>query len=382
MKKNIKFKSIKIIDSGKAIKCILKDGSTIRYHADWLRDNALDSQTRDTNNGQRLINPSDFVNNTHIQSVSLNNLGKNIALVFAPDQKKINFSSSWLLENTYDKKRNDTSGLLNANLKLWNKNFLKKIPLIDYQTAKSNKKKFLNWLLLLNTHGFAKMKGGKIESGALVEVANLFGYIRETNYGKFFNVRSKINAINLAYTNLGLSPHTDNPYRDPVPTMQILYCLENSVKGGDSIVIDGFYAARLLKKQNAQFFNLLTKYPANFEFKEKNRVHLKSNRPLIELSSSKEIVKISFNNRSMAPITDVPYKEMNDYYKAYVLFSKIINNPEMAVKFKLNPGECFVVDNTRVLHARTAYSGKGSRWLQGCYVDKDGLLSTISTIKK
>jgi gamma-butyrobetaine dioxygenase len=52
----------------------------------------------------------------------------------------------------------------------------------------------------------------------------------------------------------------------------------------------------------------------------------------------------------------------------------------LAVNFKLNPGECFITDNTRVLHARTAYSGTGTRWLQGCYVDKDGLLSTISTM--
>ncbi|SVD73976.1 uncharacterized protein METZ01_LOCUS426830, partial [marine metagenome] len=61
-------------------------------------------------------------------------------------------------------------------------------------------------------------------------------------------------------------------------------------------------------------------------------------------------------------------------------FSNIINDPTMAVKFKLSPGECFVVDNTRVLHSRTAYSSAGTRWLQGCYVDKDGLLSTISKL--
>ena len=51
----------------------------------------------------------------------------------------------------------------------------------------------------------------------------------------------------------------------------------------------------------------------------------------------------------------------------------------MAIKFKLKPGDCFIVDNTRVLHARTAYSGTGSRLLQGCYADKDELLSKIST---
>jgi gamma-butyrobetaine dioxygenase len=71
---------------------------------------------------------------------------------------------------------------------------------------------------------------------------------------------------------------------------------------------------------------------------------------------------------------------MLNYYKAYRKFSNIINDPKMAINFRLNPGDCFIVDNTRVLHARTAYLGHGSRWLQGCYADKDGLLSTISIL--
>ena len=73
-------------------------------------------------------------------------------------------------------------------------------------------------------------------------------------------------------------------------------------------------------------------------------------------------------------------KDMADYYKAYRKFSNIIDDPKMTISFKLNPGDCFIVDNTRVLHARTAYSGHGSRWLQGCYADKDALLSMISTL--
>ena len=53
----------------------------------------------------------------------------------------------------------------------------------------------------------------------------------------------------------------------------------------------------------------------------------------------------------------------------------------MADCFKLEPGESFIVDNTRVLHARKAYSGTGSRWLQGCYADKDGLLSALAALE-
>jgi len=224
------------------------------------------------------------------------------------------------------------------------------------------------------------MTGCEKKSGTVVKIAKLFGYVRETNYGKWFDVKSKTSAVNLAYTNLALKAHTDNPYRNPVPTMQILHCLKSSIKGGDSKVVDGFKAALRLKKENNNYFNLLSKYCSRFEFKGKKNVHLKSRFPMIALSPDNELLAIHFNNRSIAPITDVPYNDMPNYYKAYRKFSSIIDDPAMAITFKLNPGECFILDNTRVLHARTAYSGTGSRWLQGCYVDKDGLLSTISTL--
>jgi gamma-butyrobetaine dioxygenase len=373
------FKSIKIIDSGKAIILSRKDGSRLRYHATWLRDNANDPKTRDKNNGQRLISVSDIPVNSYVKSASLDKKGKNITLNFLPKKKQIRFSASWLEKNVYDKKQNNSKVWIHPDLKTWSKATLKRVPIISYKSAKSDKKLLLKWLKSLHSYGFAKMTGCEKKSGTVVKIAKLFGYIRETNYGKWFDVKSKLNAVNLAYTNLGLQAHTDNPYRNPVPTMQILHCLKSSTRGGDSKVIDGFKAALRLKKENKNYFNLLSKYCSRFEFKKKN-VHLKSRFPMIELSPDNELRAVHFNNRSIAPITDVPYNDMADYYKAYRKFSSIIDDPDMAITFKLIPGECFILDNTRVLHARTAYSGTGSRWLQGCYADKDGLLSTISTL--
>ena len=73
---------------------------------------------------------------------------------------------------------------------------------------------------------------------------------------------------------------------------------------------------------------------------------------------------------------------MANYYAAYRRFGEIIDDPAMAVSFKLEPGESFIVDNTRVLHARKGYAATtGSRWLQGCYADKDGLLSTLAVLE-
>ena len=69
------------------------------------------------------------------------------------------------------------------------------------------------------------------------------------------------------------------------------------------------------------------------------------------------------------------------YYDAYRRLGEIIDDEAMEVTFRLNPGEAFVVDNTRILHARKGYSGEGTRWLQGCYADKDGLRSTYDAMR-
>ena len=373
------FKSVKVINSGKAILLSRKNGTAIRYHSTWLRDNALDSETRDKKNGQRLISISDIPAKTYIKSASLNKSGKEVIIIFLPKKKQVKFSSNWLLNNAYDNNKKNSKVWTDANLKIWSKSTLKNIPVINYKTAKSNKKLLIKWLKSLYSLGFAKITGSEKKSGTVIKIAKLFGYVRETNYGKWFDVKSKTNAINLAYTNLGLQAHTDNPYRNPVPTIQILHCIKNSTKGGDTKVVDGFNAALRLKRENNKYFDLLSKYCSQFEFKGKKNVHLKSRFPMINLSPDGELTAIHFNNRSIGPIRNVPYRDMLNYYKAYRKFSKIIDDDKMAISFKLKPGDSFIVDNTRVLHARTAYSGTGTRWLQGCYADKDGLLSTILT---
>ena len=85
------FKSIKVIDSGRSIILQRSDGNSVRYHSTWLRDNALDSKTRDVNNKQRLITLSDIPINTYIETATLDKAGKNIFLTFLPEKKMFHF---------------------------------------------------------------------------------------------------------------------------------------------------------------------------------------------------------------------------------------------------------------------------------------------------
>ena len=150
------FKSIKITDSGKAIVLQRGDGSEVRYHSTWLRDNALDPKTRDANNGQRLITLSDIPIKTYIESATLDEAGKNIFLTFLPETKKVSFSASWLEEHAYDMKRSNTKGWIASDLKTWGKDISKIIPNIDYKSAKSDKTLLLQWLKLLYRYGLLK----------------------------------------------------------------------------------------------------------------------------------------------------------------------------------------------------------------------------------
>ena len=368
---------VAILDDGAALKLVWPDGTTHRFHAIWLRDNALDPETRDPGNGQRLTTLGDIPPATRISGVRVQE--GELSVTFEPENKSVVFPENWLRTHAYDRQYSSQYAALPGGAATWDDTL--EVPCADMSHVRSDSQALADWLSAVRRYGFAKLTGGATNSGALLDVVDLFGYVRETNYGKWFEVRSEINPTNLAFTGLGLQAHTDNPYRDPVPTLQILYCLENSADGGDSMVVDGFAAALRLRTEDPRGFDLLANHCARFEYAGSSGVHLAARRPMIELAPDGEMRAIRFNNRSAAPITDVPYDDMPAYYAAYRRLGEIIDDPKMAVSFKLEPGESFIVDNTRVLHARKGYSGSGTRWLQGCYADKDGLLSTLSALE-
>jgi len=150
------FKSVKVINSGKAIILSRKDGSSLRYHSTWLRDNANDPKTRDKNNGQRLISISDIPVHTYIKSASLDKKGKNITLNFLPKKKQVKFSVSWLESHAYDKRQYYSKVWIHPDLKTWSKATLKRVPIISYKSAKSDKKLLLKWLNLFTVMGLQK----------------------------------------------------------------------------------------------------------------------------------------------------------------------------------------------------------------------------------
>ncbi len=370
---------IEVLDEGAVLSLMTEDAQRLRFHAIWLRDNAWDAQTRSPSNGQRLIALRDIPAATRIGSAQLD--GDKVQILFQPENKSVSYQVDWLVNNAYDRKTEIAPGWTPSEIETWGADFSGQEPSASYGDVHDNPDALRDWLAGIARYGFGRLTDGPVEELALMKVVDLFGHVRETNYGRNFEVRTEVNPSNLAYTGLGLQAHTDNPYRDPVPTIQVLYCLESSAAGGDNMVVDGFAAAQRLRRENSGWFDLLTRYCARFEYAGSKGVVLRSRRPMIELSPDGQLTAVRFNNRSAAALTDVPFEHMDDYYAAYRRLGEIIDDPSMEVTFRLDPGECFIVDNTRVLHARKTYSGTGSRWLQGCYADLDGLHSTLASLQ-
>jgi len=115
------------------------------------------------------------------------------------------------------------------------------------------------------THGYVLLTDVPAEKDAIIEVASKFGHIRTTNFGQYFEVYSKKDANDLAYSSAPLDPHTDNHYRQPVPGIQLLHSLINDAgEGGRSTLVDGFAVCEKLRGELEEYFKLLSTVPTYF----------------------------------------------------------------------------------------------------------------------
>ena len=173
--------------------------------------------------------------------------------------------------------------------------------------------------------------------------------------------------------------HTDNPYRDPVPGLQLLHCLVNESDGGDNQLVDGFAVAEKIRQKNPKAFSLLATQPVQFRYLDKDSADLEATSPLIETNSYGEVTALRYNSRSAQTFT-FSHEIMADYYDAYRLLGELLHEPEAHIEFRLTPGQLMIFDNQRVLHGRSSYE-EGTRHLQGCYADKDSLHSLIRVLE-
>lgn len=231
----------------------------------------------------------------------------------------------------------------------------------------------------LLTHGLAIIRNLSTEPECILEVARRFGYLRETNFGRLFEVYSRPGSNDLAYRPVPLGAHTDNPYREPVPGVQLLHCLVNETTGGWSTLVDSLSVAEALQEEDPEGLRLLASTPVRFRFIDANE-ELIERRPIVQRDVSGRMTGVHYSPRlDYLPLLDSTTTRR--FQRARRRLSELFADPRFELRFPLRAGELMMFNNSRVLHGRTAYDpNEGRRHLQGCYIDLDGPRSLYRTL--
>jgi alpha-ketoglutarate-dependent taurine dioxygenase len=351
------------------------DGTESEFASLWLRDNLRED--RDPHSGQRLKDIADLPEDPKIRSAVAHD--GTVDLEWEVESRTASFDLQWLFAHAPNRSPRRPEFTPKRWLEGAGLDAARNFAWATFSEAQTQRPLRGRWLTQLLQDGIAFLSGVPSNEGGILDAASLVGRVSETNYGLVYDVRSVPQPENLAYSDLGLGLHTDNPYREPVPGFQVLHALIASPDGGESLFGDGFAIAEHLRATAPDAFAVLTQTPVPFLYRSKD-AELYAERPLIQLSCSGEVSAVHYNNRSIAPLR-LTARDAPRFYSAYRRFAVLLRDSNFHLQLRLRDGDLVVFDNQRILHGRTAFSSaKHPRHLRGCYLTRDSVYSQAALL--
>ncbi|ODQ65581.1 putative gamma-butyrobetaine hydroxylase [Nadsonia fulvescens var. elongata DSM 6958] len=388
------------------------DGVTSAYDNIWLRDTCQCPEDYHPLTKQRLLNTFAIPRDIQAKNVTFNDQS---VLIVWPDDHESQFTVSWLRQHSYAPQLDQVKPAKTVGVQMhWDvaklKSNLPEITFDEIMTADGSVgSSVASWTRLIHQYGCCFIDGvpfgstdspednavGESATQALVE---RLAYIRPTHYGGFWAFTADLAKNDTAYTNLDLGSHTDGTYWSDPPGLQLFHLLHHShgknasseninaqsELGGETRLVDGFYAAGLLRQESPQAYNVLSRVgiPAHSAGEDGVCIVPSYPRPVFEHHPvSGELVQVRWNNddRSVmdnwGQITDANKGEVGvvEFYDAIRAWYEILTRPEVEYIVKLVPGRALIFDNWRVLHGRKAFTG--SRRMCGAYINRDDYFS-------
>jgi len=195
--------------------------------------------------------------------------------------------------------------------------------------------------------------------------------LQVSNNLKTDNTTNK-NIDQLGYTNASVYPHTDQPFIENPPGLQMLHCITPADQGGENSLVDAKQAVMYLKSIDPHAYNLLTTVPVKFHRKQKNFESV-TKYPLIQMVGE-DFQQIRYSYFTYAPFS-VPFEWMEDWYRAYNTFAKIVRDRNFQYFFRLNSGDYLLYNNFTMLHARETFYG--NRHVRGIYYDHKAVFQKL-----
>ncbi|GAB2802302.1 gamma-butyrobetaine dioxygenase [Halomonas shantousis] len=360
------------VATGARVTLYWDDDSVAHFPLMWLRDHCACAECRHPLTRERLFVPLDDIEATPRAILITGGL----QLDWAGGHQS-RFDATWLHQRRPEGAGSASASSLPAR-QPWQENFWpRRVPHADFIAGEGER----IWLEALLRDGLVLLEDGPLEEEEVSRLAGRIGPMRATNFGARFDVRSKPNPNNAAYTPIELALHTDLPnWRQP-PDIQLLYCLQNEAAGGESTFADGFAVAEALRQEAPEAFRILAETPIDFRFQDEEH-DIVVRAPIIQLDANGRPLEIRFNNWIRDTLR-LPLQEVDAWYTAYRRFWQLLHAPRHLIEFALAPGQMIAFDNRRVLHGRRAFDpNTGKRHLQGTYLDLDLLESRLRVLAR
>lgn len=244
-----------------------------------------------------------------------------------------------------------------------------------------------DWLQHLAVHGVAFISGApSADETVCRQLADRVAFIRPTHYGHEFHVRNKPDTHNVAYLSTPLQMHTDLPYYEYAPGVNLLHCVEqaHAPDGAFNLLADGLTVAERLRREWPQHYERLTRIEVDWLDVGVDggfRFHTRFRAPVICLDG--DGVTVRRINHSV-PQRDSRFTcaadEVDGWYRAQAKFVELIYGE--AVRFKTRPGDILTFDNARLVHGRTGYEDVAGnvRHVVGAYLDWDEIHSRLRVL--
>jgi alpha-ketoglutarate-dependent taurine dioxygenase len=308
-----------------------------------------------------MLDPADISPEISCTSAQIEN-GNLVAEFDGPTRHSTHISLEWLRQHAYPASPLPCppSPSVSASTILW-----------DGQTTSEL---CASLLPLLKEHGCVIVRRPKeqteeaccAETEQLISCLHDLGLVlRGSHFGRLEDLRTdnstNQNTDQLGYTDAAVDLHTDQPFIEHPPQFQLLQCIRCATSGGSNYIADSWAVSAYIQATHSRYHHLLTTVPVTFH---RRQAAFES----IHVSPILQGKQIRYSYFTIAPFK-MHFAEMAEWYDAYSYLSRCLRNPDFQFKFLLQPGDFVLYNNHRMVHARSAFSGR--RWMRGVYFDAD-----------
>lgn len=272
-----------------------------------------------------------------------------------------------------------------SELSLWDANIAQEPPTIDYAAVMRSDDGVKQWTSLIRKWGFCFVDGCPVSGEATQELIERIAFIRHTHYGGFWQFTADLAKKDSAYTQLALGAHTDTTYFSDPAGLQTFHLLSHTDgNGGSSLLVDGFKAAETLRSESPEAYETLcrVKIRGHASGNEKVKFLTDLAYPVLATAEARpgeaRLRQVRWNNDDRAALVARDPDEIVRFYAAAKKWVEILRRPESEYWEQLKPGRPLIFDNWRVLHGRSAFSGK--REMCGGYTNMDDFISRWKTL--